>query len=588
LGLVFFALLGLSFYLASQLTRSLTRPISLLSGTVRQIAEHGDFRLRAPKVSSDDIGLLADHFNRMLDVLEEQDAHLRESEQRFRSLVEEEGSLPIFGFDRNRQTIFWNNACDRLFGYSREEVIGHPLENFIVPPSLRERYLRTIVPLLEQGKVHPANEIDLMRKDGSIVPIYYSQVQVRNRYGNLEWYSVIVDLTERRRAAAEKQRLESQIQQSQKMEAIGQLAGGVAHDFNNLLQAINGYAEIVLDEIPEGSTGRTEIQEIARAGQRAARLVGQLLTFSRRQILQPENLNMNRVVDEFLKLLNRVIGEHIQIDFSPGRPIGTVRADRVQMEQVLMNLCLNARDAMPKGGLLKIETANVAVDEEFHRTHPWAPPGQYVQISVSDTGCGMDADTRERIFEPFFTTKGLGKGTGLGLAMVYGIIKQHEGAIQVYSEPGMGSTFTVFLPAKGQAESGPAIKREISVRGGSETLLLAEDDETVRTLAQKILRGAGYKVLIAADGSEALRVFRQHAAEIDLVMLDMIMPQLSGRAVSEEIRKDYPQLPVLFASGYSADILQSNIRLEEDITLIQKPYSPKELLHRIRDLLDQS
>ncbi len=381
--------------------------------------------------------------------------------------------------------------------------------------------------------------------------------------------------------------LERQFRQAQKMEAIGQLTGGVAHDFNNLLQVINGGADLAMEDISPGHPARESLAEVIAAGERAARLVSQLLLFSRRQVMRPEPVELNTVVDDLLKMLKRVIGEHIRIHWLPGPEAGRVFGDRGMMEQVLMNLCVNARDAMPEGGVLTIETRDMEIDEEYCAHHIWAKPGRYVRIAVTDTGCGMNRETLDRVFEPFFTTKGAGKGTGLGLATVYGIVKQHGGMVSAYSEPGAGTSFKVYLPISEGGESAEA-PRPRPAGGGTETILVAEDDPGVRKLTRDILERRGYTVWEAANGVEAVERFRAAPDSVDMAILDVMMPQMGGRKALEQMRAIRPGLKALFASGYSENAVHTNYILDAGLTLIQKPFSPADLLRAVRRVLDEA
>ncbi len=380
--------------------------------------------------------------------------------------------------------------------------------------------------------------------------------------------------------------LEEQFRQAQKLEAIGQLAGGVAHDFNNILQALMGYSSMLLARLPKEDETYEFAEEIARGTDRAAALTRQLLAFSRRQVLEVEDLDLNEVVEHLVKMIHRVIGEDIQLHVVPGYRLGTVHADRGQMEQILMNLCVNARDAMPDGGKLTIETQNVTFDKDYCAVHAWAVPGQYVSLSITDTGIGMDAETQARIFEPFFTTKTVGHGTGLGLATVYGLVQQHQGAIQVYSEVGKGTTFKIYLPIVEREAVMMDVEIEQKDTGGTETILLAEDEEVVQRLAHQILENAGYTVLTASNGREAIRVFHECGRKIDMILSDVVMPELGGKGIYEELQPGHPDLRFLFSSGYSANAVHTGFVLHEGIELIQKPYSPSALLRKVRDVLD--
>jgi two-component system, cell cycle sensor histidine kinase and response regulator CckA len=394
------------------------------------------------------------------------------------------------------------------------------------------------------------------------------------------------DRAARLRAEEDREDIQRQLLQAQKMEAVGQLAGGIAHDFNNILQALMGYTQMLLDEAAERGEPHEELKEIFKGTERAAALTRQLLAFSRRQVMRPEVLDLNAVIENILKMLRRVIGEHIRLEWIPGIRLGSVHADAGMLEQVLMNLCVNARDAMDAGGTLTIETMNVLIDSEYCESHAWATPGRFILLSVTDTGCGMDAGTLERMFEPFYTTKTEGKGTGLGLATVYGIIKQHEGNIIAYSEPGKGTTFKVYLPVcESQADVVGTLVEGVA-GGGTETILLAEDDPNVRKLAKRILERAGYTVICAVDGPEAVMLFKEHADTIDLLLLDVVMPGLGGQEVLDRIRALRPDIPALFSSGYSENGIHTGFVLKAGLRLIQKPYRPSVLLRALREILD--
>lgn len=398
------------------------------------------------------------------------------------------------------------------------------------------------------------------------------------------------EIEERHKAEEERFRLEGQLHQARKLEALGHMAGGVAHDFNNILQAIGGYTALILEDLG-GKEGRLKdfAQEVAQASDRAAALVRQLLAFSRREDLERENLDLNEVVAGMEKMVRRVIGEHIELVFTPGPEPRPTLADIGQMEQVLLNLCVNARDAMPRGGTLSVTTRNADVDGGFQKRHIDARPGRYVILSVSDTGDGIPEDIRDRVFEPFFTTKTIGRGTGLGLATVYGIVKSHEGFIDFHTELGKGTTFEVYLPAHDEGAS-TAPRREATPlaagEGRGETILLAEDDAQARQLAVRILEDAGYKVLVAANGEEAIECFGSRPEEIDLALLDVVMPKKTGREVYDFIRETGAATPVLFASGHAFGILEAD-RLPPGSAYIQKPYRPDNLLRAIRGALKE-
>jgi two-component system, cell cycle sensor histidine kinase and response regulator CckA len=380
---------------------------------------------------------------------------------------------------------------------------------------------------------------------------------------------------------------EQKVRQLEKFEAIGKLAGGIAHDFNNVIGAIMGWAELGEEEAGQETRARKFFTQIRRQSERAGSLTQQLLAYARRQVLTPRNINLNDIVSEAMALLQRVIGEQIEVNTLLAPDLQTTKADPAQVEQVLLNLCLNARDAMPAGGRLLIETRNADLDEAYCRRNDSLSPGSYVQLTVSDSGTGMDAATLERIFEPFFTTKQPGKGTGLGLATAFGIVKQHLGHIDVYSELGKGSTFQIYLPAiQGTAVSCRKIEQAV-VQGGSETILLAEDDEGIRQMVGQVLTGLGYSIVVARDGREAVQKFEESPREFSFVVLDVVMPQLSGPGAFERIRKINPSIPVIFTSGYSEESeTLSAVLAHAGTQLLQKPFPPKDLARKIREMLD--
>ncbi|HEX9886025.1 MAG TPA: ATP-binding protein, partial [Longimicrobiales bacterium] len=387
---------------------------------------------------------------------------------------------------------------------------------------------------------------------------------------------------------AELKRLESQLRQAQKMEAIGQLAGGIAHDFNNLLTVISGYVDLALSRLPEGDLLARQLREVRDAGHRAASLTRQLLAFSRKQVISPRVLDLNFVVADTDKLLQRVIGENIALETALAQDLGCVRADPGQIEQVLMNLAVNARDAMPDGGKLTIETANVELDEGEAKRRFLPRSGPHVLLTVSDTGIGMDEGTQAHVFEPFFTTKGEGKGTGLGLATVYGVVKQSGGSVFVYSEPGHGSTFKIYLPRVDEPAEAPRGREKAPVvRGGSETILVVEDSEQVRGLACSVLRGHGYGVLEARLPEEALRILGTGGQKIGLMVTDVVMPEMSGRTLATKACKLCPDLRVLYMSGYTDNAIVHHGLLEPGIHFLQKPFSTDALARRVREILDE-
>jgi two-component system cell cycle sensor histidine kinase/response regulator CckA len=386
---------------------------------------------------------------------------------------------------------------------------------------------------------------------------------------------------------SERHVLEQQLRQAQKMEAVGRLAGGVAHDFNNLLMVIKGHTELLMNELPPADRTARKIAQIDRAADRAASLTKQLLAFSRMQVLQPRVINLNAVVEDMGKLVPRLIGEDIELSIRTSAQLGSIRADASQMEQIIMNLAVNARDAMPHGGRLFIETSNADLDDAYNTTHPIVQAGRYVSLAVSDTGIGMSAETQAHIFEPFFTTKEAGKGTGLGLATVYGVVKQSGGFIWVYSEVGKGTSFKIYLPRVDQAEEkGSAANISAEAPRGAETILLAEDEQDVREVAREFLESAGYTVVEARNGSEALRLAADQSKTMDLLVTDMVMPGMTGKELAQRIQALRPGLPVIFMSGYSEQTAAENARSSGSMYLLTKPFSRSGLLRTIREALN--
>ncbi len=385
----------------------------------------------------------------------------------------------------------------------------------------------------------------------------------------------------------DRKKLEEQLRQAQKMEAIGNLAGGIAHDFNNLMTVVTGYSQFVLNKVADESPLRADIEEIKKAGQRAASLTRQLLAFSRRQVLSPELVSLGDVVSNIKEMLKRLIGETIELVVTSGTDLRRVKADPGQIEQIIMNLALNARDAMPDGGKLLIETDNIDLDATYCGQWSDVRPGPHVVLAVSDTGTGMDAETQQHIFEPFFTTKELGRGTGLGLSMVYGIVQQSGGSVRVYSEPGCGATFRILLPeAKEDAALHKPQKSPDRTQPGFETVLIAEDEDMVRTLTRRILESHGYRVLEARNGKEALEIAERHVGPLHLLLTDVVMPKMSGKELAQHLQKSRPETKVLYMSGYSENLVSHQGILDAGVALIEKPFAEESLLQRVRAILD--
>jgi len=475
----------------------------------------------------------------------------------------------------------WSPQAERVFGWAAPEAIGRKLSATIVPPSYREAHERGLAHLLATGEGPVLNrrlELTGMHRDGREIPVELAITRVEQAGGWL--FSAFV------RDISDRKLLETQLRQAQKMEAVGRLAGGIAHDFNNVLTAIFGYTELVLEELPAGSSARQDLEEIRKAAQRASALTRQLLAFSRQQVLEPVVLRLNDLVEEVDKMLRRLVGENVQLRLSLARDLGNVRADPGQLQQVLMNLIVNARDAMPTGGKLLIETANANLTEQYAELHQPVTPGRYVMLAVSDTGIGMDADTKTRIFEPFFTTKEKGKGTGLGLSTVYGIVKQSAGYIWVYTEVGRGTTFKVYLPRVDAPADVQAPRREAGTLAGTETVLLAEDDAMLRPLAKGLLERLGYQVLEAENAEQALAVAGGHQAPIHLLLADVVMPGASGRDLARRLGETRPTTKVLYVSGYTDDAIVQHGMLEPGLNFLQKPFTPDALARKVREVLD--
>ncbi len=475
-----------------------------------------------------------------------------------------------------------NPAFEKTSGFSRKEAIGQNpriLKSGEHEPEYYEALWNTIL----SGKIWKSQVIN-KKKDGTLYTEEVEISPIRDEDGNItNFVSVNHDITR-------ELELEGQIRQSQKMEAIGQLAGGVAHDFNNMLQVIAGYTELTQDILGEGNPARKTLDHVAKASERATALVRQLLAFSRRETLQLKQIDLNDLTSGLLKMIRRIIGEHIELSFHPGADLQILQADPGQVEQILLNLCVNARDAMPEGGKLSIETENMQLSKEYCQIHAEAQEGNYVAINVSDTGKGIPKDIRDRIFEPFFTTKAVGEGTGLGLSTVYAITKRHGGFINLYSEEGMGTVFKIYLPANKDQNSTIEAEKQRQykeLKGAGETILLAEDDEQVRELAELILEQAGYNIITAVDGENAIEKFSKYNKDLDLVILDVVMPKKSGRMVHDHIRKTHPDLPIVFASGYSHDMLDTGHLPEEGYRLVRKPFDQSGLLIAIQEAMSK-
>jgi len=524
----------------------------------------------------------------MMDITDRKRAEeaLRETNETLRTLIQA-SPLGIVVMDRQEKVRIWNPAAERIFGWKSHETLGRALHAMAAPG--RQDEFQNLVWRTLQGEALTGLEFSGSRKTGNGVELSVSMAPLRDARGAISGaMAVVSDVSERKVAEGQRIQLEEQLRQSQKMEAVGRLAGGIAHDFNNLLTAISGYAELLQNRFGPGDEVRTYVDEILKSSSRATQLTRQMLAFSRRQVLQPKVLDLNAVVQNMEGLLRRLIGEDIDLQTATGANLGCVQADQGQIEQVIMNLAVNARDAMPKGGKLTIETRNVVLDQKYNDRHGRMRSGPHVLLSVCDSGTGMDAETQSHLFEPFFTTKDKDKGTGLGLATVYGIVKQSGGDIWVYSEAGRGSCFKIYLPRVDQVpdEASPGADQTTSSTG-SETVLLAEDSDVVRRLLRELIQTNGYTLLEARHGAEALQIGKDYAGIIDLLVTDMVMPQMGGRELAEQLLPLRPKMKVLYMSGYTEDAIVRHGVLDSGTAFLEKPFTPDSLARKIRELLDQ-
>ena len=484
---------------------------------------------------------------------------------------------PTLIVDPETFSILQTNArASELSGYNLKDLTQRTLTDIIQPwdsakfvlalrtEDFASPELRGVTTFTQGGK---ALEVDLLIRSSSIAKRHV-------------WIVVLAD-------AAPRLRLEEQLRQSQKMESIGMLAGGIAHDFNNLLTIISGYSHMLADGLAGDPRNRSAAEQVIKASERAAALTSQLLAFSRRQAAQVKTIDINGLVKGMEPMLRRLIGEHINMRISAAPDLGNVHADPGQIEQIVMNLVVNARDAMPEGGRLLLETDNVDLNDTYVGEHLEVRPGPYVRLAVSDTGVGMDLETREKVFEPFFTTKEKGQGTGLGLSMVYGIAKRSGGTVNLYSEPGRGTTVKVYLPRATRPELDIQPDALADPVGGWETVLLVEDEDEVRSFVRTALESKGYRVFVAADGDEALRISKQHADPIHLLITDMVMPEMSGADVAKRLRRQRPGLQVLYMSGYTDAAINHNGFADRPIHFISKPFNPSDLARKVRSVLDE-
>jgi PAS domain S-box-containing protein len=513
---------------------------------------------------------------------------LPESEVRFRKIFEEAHlgiviTSAFFVFERA------NPAFCRMMGYSSEELRVMTFADITHPDHIKQDMEH--VKKVGRGEI-PFYQIEkrYIHKSGKVLWGSLIVSSIRDDQGALRYYlSMINDITERKKAEEEKEKLQAQLLQAQKMESVGRLAGGVAHDFNNMLGVIIGHVDMALDQLDPAGPILGNLREIRAAAERSANLTQQLLSFARKQTVSPRVLDLNETVEGMLTMLRRLIGEDIHLTWMPGKNLWPVKIDPSQIDQILANLCVNTRDAIAGVGNVTIETKNAFLDAQYCAGHNGFIPGDYVMLSVSDDGCGMDKETQSHLFEPFFTTKDVGRGTGLGLATLYGIVKQNHGVINVYSEPGQGTTFTIYLPhCAGMTTQVRTDVASGASMGGQETILLVEDEPAILKMTMMMLERHGYTVLAASTPGEAICMAEEHPGEIHLLITDVIMPEMNGRDLAKNLLSFYPSLKCLFMSGYTANVIANHGLLNEDVAFIEKPFSKKDLSAKVRKVLDQA
>ncbi len=564
----------------------ITRSIRELTSGVEEL-EQGKWSRPLRVYSKDELGRLTESFNRMSRTIMEQQKEVSKYTHQLQTLSEN-APFGMVMIDKEGTLEYINPRFRELFGYDLKDIPdGKTWFRKAYPdPAYRHQVISTWTDDLAGFKAGEkrSRTFTVTCKDGAEKIIHFIPVQLETG----ENLVACEDITELKRSEEENASLQEQLRQSQKVEAVGRLAGGIAHDFNNLLTVIKGYSELSRIDLKEGEPLRSHIDEIRNAAERAASLTRQLLAFSRRQVMEMKVLDLNSLLRDLEKMLHRVIGENIEMVIRPAEDLGRVKADVGQIEQVVMNLVVNAKDAMPSGGKLTVETLDVELDESYARRHVDVKPGPYVMISVSDTGAGMTPEVRERIFEPFFTTKEVGKGTGLGLSTVYGIVKQSKGHIWVYSIQGKGTTFKIYLPRVDEPleELRKGVFKEELPRG-NETILIVEDEEEVRKLAGKILGRQGYRILETFNGEDALVACERSGSPIHLMLADVVMPGMSGSELAKLLKPLYPEIKILYMSGYTDDAIVRHGVLEKGVNYIQKPFTMEGLARKVREVLDK-
>ena len=508
----------------------------------------------------------------------EAEQEIRASEEYFRDLIENAQDI-ITVLDADGTIRFESPAIERVLGYTPDELIGKRVFDFMHPEDLKRILSMYKKGIQEAGKIERI-EFRFKHRDGSW---RHLEAIAQNLLHNSVAQGVVVNS----RDVTEQKRLEKQFYQAQKMESIGRLAGSIAHDFNNILVPIIGYADLAMMDLPPENKIYANLKEIQKAAKRAASLTGQILAFSRKQVLEMQVIDLNTVIKNFEKMIHHLVGENIELSTSLRSDLYRVKADKGQIEQVLLNLVVNARDAMPQGGKLNIKTNNVYLDQAFFKNKAEAyPDGHYAMLAVSDTGCGMDAKIQQKIFEPFFTTKKQGKGTGLGLSTVFGIVKQHMGSITIYSEPGKGTTFNIYLPkAKGDINISDREDVEPPLHTGTETILVVEDDEMVKKIVCEALTSNGYKVIETRNVNDAVQRVSTYKGIIHLLLTDLIMPEMNGRELYQIIAATYPNIKVLYMSGYADNVIAHHGILDEGTNILRKPFSINNLTQRVKQVL---
>ena len=577
LNILVAVILGAVLFIASK--KMILDPITALSRSTSALSD-GDFTSRVNVNTSGEVKLLVDRFNNMLDNLEKVTVSKDYVDTIINSMTD---TLLVVSTDH--KILLANRAVLGLTGYTEDEVIGKPVEMIFSKNAAASAMMLDEI----KSKGHVSNAETVYRtKDGKLIDMLVSGSTMASRNGMYGIICVAKDMTDRKRAEEDKQKLQYQLIQAQKMESVGQLAGGIAHDFNNILTAIIGNCDIIQTKVSHEDSVRPFVDYVLTAARRAADLVKSLLAFSRMQVINPMNMDVNDVVRKAKKFLERLIGENIELRTSLSDSALIIFADMTQMEQVVINLATNARDAMPGGGQLFLHTEHAILDDSFRRKQGFGAPGSYACLTVSDSGCGIDAQIRGKIFDPFFTTKEVGKGTGLGLSTVYGIIKQNGGYITVDSAMGRGTVFKIYMPLiSSVVESRISSPEQHSAQNGTETILVAEDDEPVRMWTSNILVEHGYSVIEAADGEDALKKFEQNIDSIHLLLIDVVMPKLNGKELYQAAKKMKPDVKALFVSGYPTDLVRDEGVLEKGLNFISKPSSRLNMLSKIRHVLDQ-